>query len=79
MDVQGGPNFVNNSVDSAIIVNKAADEFYKQPMFYALGHFSKFVVTDSVRIDTETTGFGITALAFVRPDGKIAVILRNRY
>lgn len=43
LDMTGGPNWVNNFVDSPIIVNSVADEFYKQPMFYVLGHFSKFV------------------------------------
>ncbi len=39
LDMAGGPNWVNNVVDSPIIVNASANEFYKQPMFYALGHF----------------------------------------
>ena len=26
-------------MDSPIIVNKTADEFYKQPLYYAMGHF----------------------------------------
>lgn len=39
LDMKGGPNWVKNFVDSPIIVNAANDEFYKQPMFYAMGHF----------------------------------------
>lgn len=39
LDTKGGPNWASNFVDSPIIVNAKADEFYKQPMFYALGHF----------------------------------------
>lgn len=39
LDVNGGPNWVENFVDSPIIVNATLDEFYKQPMFYAMGHF----------------------------------------
>ena len=39
LDMQGGPNWVKNFVDSPIIVNKNEDEFYKQPMFYHMGHF----------------------------------------
>ena len=38
-NLEGGPNWANNFVDSAIIVNSTSDEFYKNPMFYALGHF----------------------------------------
>ncbi|KAJ8943384.1 hypothetical protein NQ314_009751 [Rhamnusium bicolor] len=41
LDETGGPNFIDNMVDSPIIVNATQQEFYKQPMFYAIGHFSK--------------------------------------
>lgn len=54
LDLKGGPNWANNFVDSPIIVNSAKDEFYKQPMFYALGHFSKFISENSVRVDLVT-------------------------
>lgn len=39
LDLQGGPNWVGNFVDSPIIVDSVNDVFYKQPMFYHLGHF----------------------------------------
>ncbi|KAH7962696.1 hypothetical protein HPB52_017539 [Rhipicephalus sanguineus] len=39
LDTGGGPTWVKNFVDSPIIVNATAEEFYKQPMYYALGHF----------------------------------------
>ena len=54
LNTQGGPNWANNFVDSAIIVNKKNDEFYKQPIFYSLGHFSKFIPEGSLRVDTKT-------------------------
>ena len=34
-----------------IMMNSTSDEFYKEPAFYALGHFSKFMPMDSVIID----------------------------
>lgn len=43
LDMEGGPNWMGNYADSPIIVNSDKAEFYKQPMFYAMGHFSKFV------------------------------------
>ena len=39
LDMNGGPNWANNQVDSPIIVDAERDLFYKQPMFYHLGHF----------------------------------------
>lgn len=43
LDTLGGPNWANNPVDSPIIVNATANEFYKQPMFYALGHVTRYM------------------------------------
>ncbi|KRZ12817.1 putative glucosylceramidase 3 [Trichinella zimbabwensis] len=40
LDMEGGPNWANNTVDSPVIVDKENNAFYKQPMFYVLGHFS---------------------------------------
>ena len=39
LDLNGGPSWVPNYQDSPIIVNASANEFYKGPMFYAMGHF----------------------------------------
>ncbi|CAH2051961.1 unnamed protein product, partial [Iphiclides podalirius] len=55
LDMRGGPNWDKNYVDSPIIVNAEKQEFYKQPMFYALGHFSKFVTRGSRRIEITNT------------------------
>ncbi|KAK6017390.1 hypothetical protein OSTOST_17091 [Ostertagia ostertagi] len=52
LNERGGPNWVDNFVDSPVIVNATSDEFYKQPMFYAMGHFSKFFKRDAVRVNT---------------------------
>ncbi|XP_037785330.1 putative glucosylceramidase 4 [Penaeus monodon] len=50
LDTEGGPNWASNAVDSPVIIDKESGEFYKQPMFYALGHFSKVLVPGSRRI-----------------------------
>ena len=39
LDLTGGPNWVGNTVDAPIIVNATSQEYYKQPMFYAMAHF----------------------------------------
>uniref|UniRef100_A0A915EQN3 Glucosylceramidase n=1 Tax=Ditylenchus dipsaci TaxID=166011 RepID=A0A915EQN3_9BILA len=87
LDQKGGPNWVMNSVDAAILVNKDADEFYKQPMYYFLGHFSKFIPRDSVRISSETTDFNLAGnlgdqssvehVAFWTPDGHTVLVVMN--
>ncbi|CAG2061995.1 unnamed protein product, partial [Timema podura] len=78
LSVEGGPSWMGNSADSPVIVNATADEFYKQPLFYALAHFSKFVPPGSVHIGLETEDDGgISNIAFLTPEGNTVVILMS--
>lgn len=78
LDMTGGPTWISNFVDSPIIVNSTFDEFYKQPMFYVLGHFSNYVPPNSIRIGTTMENMkGVKNIAFSTPDGSIALIILN--
>ncbi|XP_022106205.1 glucosylceramidase-like [Acanthaster planci] len=80
LNMQGGPNWAKNEVDSPIIVDADNDVFYKQPMFYHMGHFSKFVPAGSVRIGLHNSNStsSLDTIAFKRPDGALAAVLLNR-
>ncbi|XP_023235439.1 glucosylceramidase-like [Centruroides sculpturatus] len=81
LNTNGGPNWVKNFVDSPIIVNATSVEFYQQPVYFALAHFSKFLPPGSVRIDSSMKGildWFIEVAAFERPDKAIVLILINR-
>jgi glucosylceramidase len=79
LDTEGGPNWINGFDDAPIIINSTSYEYYKQPLFYALGHFSKFLSPDSIRVHfsekTKLDKFETTA--FVRPDNATVVIALN--
>lgn len=81
LDERGGPSYVNNTVDAAVILNSTThNEFYKQPIFYVLAHFSKFIPPGSVRISASLNGFrasNIKTVAFLCPDNKVSVIFYN--
>ncbi|XP_067944228.1 lysosomal acid glucosylceramidase-like [Watersipora subatra] len=77
LDMEGGPTWVDNFVDSPIIVNSQNDEFYKQPMFYAMGHFSKFVTPNSIRHQMTLTGTNIDGVVFSSPENNTVMILYN--
>lgn len=78
LDEEGGPNYVNNTVDAPVVANTTTyTEFYKQPMFYMIGHFSKLVPEGSVRIEAIPSNVNLDAVAFLRPDDKIAAVLFN--
>ncbi|XP_038044272.1 lysosomal acid glucosylceramidase-like [Patiria miniata] len=81
LNMQGGPNWAKNEVDCPIIVDAENDAFYKQPMFYHMGHFSKFVPAGSVRIGLHSSANNasqLNSIAFKRPDGTLVTVLLNR-
>ncbi|XP_069650506.1 lysosomal acid glucosylceramidase isoform X6 [Haliaeetus albicilla] len=82
LDLEGGPNWVKNYVDSPIIVDTSEGIFYKQPMFYHLGHFSKFIPEGSQRVgliaSKESKKVDLEYTAFLRPDGAVVVVVLNR-
>eukprot|EP01137_Pigoraptor_chileana_P009599 Opistho-2@58118 len=92
LDIKGGPNHARNFVDAPIICDVAEDDsgnlqpqnnatrFFRQPMFYALAHFSAFIPPGSVRVAINLAGTSIGAPeigAFRRPDGAFAVVALN--
>ncbi|XP_026326864.1 glucosylceramidase-like [Hyposmocoma kahamanoa] len=78
LDPEGGPNWANNFVDAPILVYGDQDEFIKQPMFYAMGHFSKFIPRGSRRIQVSRRSLAtVENLAVIKPNGHIVVVLQN--
>nr|UVJ88517.1 glucocerebrosidase 4 [Nilaparvata lugens] len=57
LDVSGGPTGMGFTCDAPVIINHQSDEFYKQPMFYAMGHFSKFLQPASLLIHVQSESF----------------------
>ncbi|XP_054158439.1 putative glucosylceramidase 3 [Oppia nitens] len=82
LDTQGGPNWVGNFVDAPILVDysKQPHVYYRQPHYYALAHFSKFLPPGSVRIDTsivDQRNTGAIVGAFRTPNKSTVVIVVN--
>lgn len=79
LDPTGGPNYAQNYVDAPIIVNVTSGEIYKQPMFYGIGHFSRFITEGSIRIDVNSSNSMIRSIGFKRPDGNVVLIFYNMF
>lgn len=81
LDLTGGPSWINNLLDAPIIVNAKRDEYYKSPMFYAIGHFSRFVRPGSTRLDYRIANarfdYPLEAVAFHDPDDHIVIVVLN--
>lgn len=74
----GGPNWADSMLDAPVIVNIDEGEFYKQPMFYVMGHFSKFVVDGAERVSSSATSDTLETAAFIDPSGSTVVLLLNK-
>ncbi|GMT24652.1 hypothetical protein PFISCL1PPCAC_15949 [Pristionchus fissidentatus] len=81
LDMAGGPTWVDNVLDSTILVDSRADEFLKQPSYYALAHFSKFLKPGSRRVKMEAiSGLAknVEMLGAVGVDGNKVVVVMNK-
>ncbi|XP_077111966.1 lysosomal acid glucosylceramidase isoform X1 [Ranitomeya variabilis] len=79
LDVSGGPTWVGNNVDSPIIVDLDRDVFYKQPSFYHMAHFSKFIPPGAQRVGLDANQkSSLESVAFLCPDGSATVVILNR-
>mmetsp|Transcript_102891 Transcript_102891/g.276405 ORF Transcript_102891/g.276405 Transcript_102891/m.276405 type:complete len:507 (-) Transcript_102891:160-1680(-) len=52
LNQDGGPNHVDNVCDAAILANTTSGEVFVHPQYYAMGHFSKYLVPGSKRLQT---------------------------
>ncbi|CAI4221825.1 unnamed protein product [Auanema sp. JU1783] len=79
LDLQGGPNWVGNFVDAPILIDKDKVEFYKQPMYYILAHFSRYVPVGSKRTEDTVSKVhnDIEHVSFLSPEGKQILVLHN--
>lgn len=78
LDESGGPNYyLRNVRESPVVINARDGEAYKQPMFYAIGHFSRFIKKDSVRINAISDWMNVSPVAFRRPDNSTVIIIHN--
>lgn len=68
LDMQGGPNWANNKVDAPILADLQAQTLYFQPMYFYLGHFSKFLRPGSTLLASQSKGpFPLEEAAFKVP------------
>lgn len=77
LDRQGGPNHASNWCVAPIIVDPESDEVYYTPLYYVMGHFSKFMRPGAKRIDFQNPIEELMVTAVQNPDGSIAVAILN--
>jgi glucosylceramidase len=78
LDFEGGPNHVGNFCTAPVMATPDFKGVTFQPSFYYLGQFSRFIQPGSVRIGCSRYTDKIECTAWLRPDGKKALVVLNR-
>lgn len=77
LNEEGGPNHVGNYCDAPIIVDTKTGEVHYNSSYYYIGHFSKYIKPNAVRIGFELDSETLKATAFRNEDGSLAVVIMN--
>lgn len=73
----GGPNHVGNYCDAPVIVDTKTGEVHYNSSFYYIGHFSKFIKPNAVRIGHELNHEYLKTVSFQNEDGSIVAVVMN--
>jgi glucosylceramidase len=76
LDDTGGPNHVNNLCSSPILVNIFQENILKNPSYYYIGHFSKYIKPGAVQL-ASSVNQGLFTVAFENPNGSKIVVIQN--
>ncbi|MBF4467121.1 glycoside hydrolase family 30 beta sandwich domain-containing protein [Flavobacterium sp. LC2016-12] len=78
LDQNGGPNHVGNFCFAPIHADTTKDELIFTPMYYYIGHLSKFIQPNAKRINQTISDQSLLSTSFKNSDGKIATIVMNQ-
>jgi glucosylceramidase len=80
LDMEAGPRWnEKQGYFGPVLIDAKKGEAYKQPTFYTIGHFSKFIPPNSVRIGhkVDKKVDGLSVLTVRRPDNATVVVALN--
>ena len=90
LDLQGGPNHVGNFCDAQILIDTKKKEVIYQNSYYYMGHFSRFILPGSKRLDFKMTPYMVPAAfdgkmgntmectVFKTPENQLVLVVMNR-
>ena len=77
LDQNGGPNHVGNFCFSPIHADTTTGELIYTPSYYYIGHFSKFIRLDAVRVSSAVSRSALLSTSFLNTDGTMATVVMN--
>jgi glucosylceramidase len=78
LDQKGGPNHVGNFCFAPLHADTNSGELIYTPMYYYIGHFSKFIRPDAKRISEKLSDATLLSTSFKNTDGKIVTVVMNQ-
>jgi len=78
LDQTGGPNHVGNQCDSPIIADINQQILHYQIPYFYMGHFTRYLPRDSLRVSHTTTDSALETTVFITPANSTVVIALNR-
>lgn len=77
LDETGGPNHKNNFCFAPIHANTKTGELIYTPVYYYIGHFSKFIKSGAKRISSAASRSQLLTTSFKNSNGQIATVVMN--
>ena len=78
LDHHGGPNHVENFCFAPIHANTSTDELIFTPTYYYIGHFSKFIRPNALRVSATSSRSPLLTTAFKNVDGSLVTVVMNQ-
>ncbi|WP_125722200.1 glycoside hydrolase family 30 protein [Flavobacterium ustbae] len=78
LDQKGGPNHVGNFCFAPIHADTSKDELIYTPMYYYIGHFSKFIRPNAKRVLETISDKSLLSTSFKNTDGQLITIVMNQ-
>ena len=77
LDQQGGPNHVGNFCFSALHADTGTGELIYTPIYYYIGHFSKFIRPGARRVSGTSSRSTLLTTSFLNKDNTMATVVMN--
>ncbi|WP_226583482.1 glycoside hydrolase family 30 protein [Halobacillus litoralis] len=77
LNEKGGPNHVGNYCDAPVIVDTHKNELHYNSSYYYIGHFSKYIKPNAVRIKHQLDHPSLQGVVFQNEDDSIVLVVMN--
>ena len=78
LDQKGGPNHVGNFCFAPIHADIIKDELIYTPMYYYIGHFSKFIRPNAKRVLETISDKSLLSTSFKNSNGQLITVVMNQ-